>query len=681
MNGTQPWNSMSGGAYSNLGHVPKDVNSGAPVTTTNSSGPSIGVSSLVTDANSSLSGGAQLQSSTSMNADSFMRVPASPMSFSSNNISGSSVVDNSIMQQSPPQEQVQKRRASSVTSQPVYEAGGSVHAQKKSRIDVRQNDILQHQMIQQLIHNQNSLHLHGQQNAQLQALIQQHKLPQAPRQLQHCSQPFSQIQRPQVGIPRQPQLRPPLSQPGMQLGGPVRVPVESGLCSLRRLMQYLYHKRHRPENNPITYWKKLVEEYFAPQARERWIHGAVTFAMCMEGKDMMLLEHAKVIQKSVYEHQHVTHEGHLRIIFTPELKIMSWEFCARRHEEYITRRILAPQVNNLLQVAQKYQSAVSGSGPAGVSNSDAQTICNMLVGLYVRCLQHTDLMTVNPCQISEVVNHMKDLIEFSNKNNIGPKESLNNYCKQTMSKLPVQNMHEARQVVAAAGLPNNQSNVNVMGTQQEISGHMNNGSPGVGAIGNNSPQNAAALSAYQNMLRSSSANQSLLQQETSRVFRGPGAMHNGMQMEVSRSFTHNQQHVFNQLLQEVRNNNNCTLGQQQPLGTSNVNSGLASGATVNNAATREQTQGISNSNGRVNGTAPVSTVPSNVINGKASTAPSRSNSFKSVSSNPAATGGNASTSKAESFNEMDDLSHLISSHLADSGLFMGEQGGGFSWDM
>lgn len=37
------------------------------------------------------------------------------------------------------------------------------------------------------------------------------------------------------------------------------------------------------------------------------------------------------------------------------------------------------QVNNLLQVAQKYQAAASESGPAGVSNNDAQTICNMLV--------------------------------------------------------------------------------------------------------------------------------------------------------------------------------------------------------------------------------------------------------------------------------------------------------------
>jgi hypothetical protein len=41
--------------------------------------------------------------------------------------------------------------------------------------------------------------------------------------------------------------------------------------------------------------------------------------------------------------------------------------------------MIAFQVNNLLQVAQKYQAAASESGPSGVSNSDAQTICNMLV--------------------------------------------------------------------------------------------------------------------------------------------------------------------------------------------------------------------------------------------------------------------------------------------------------------
>jgi hypothetical protein len=78
-------------------------------------------------------------------------------------------------------------------------------------------------------------------------LIRQQKLAHIQHlQQQQLSQQFPQIQQSPVGIPRQPQLRLPLAQPGMQLAGPVRTPVESGLCS-RRLMQYLFHKRHRPE--------------------------------------------------------------------------------------------------------------------------------------------------------------------------------------------------------------------------------------------------------------------------------------------------------------------------------------------------------------------------------------------------------------------------------------------------
>ena len=38
------------------------------------------------------------------------------------------------------------------------------------------------------------------------------------------------------------------------------------------------------------------------------------------------------------------------------------------------------------------------------------------IHIYIR---HT-LIVICPCQISEVVNHMKDLIEFTNKNNLGP---------------------------------------------------------------------------------------------------------------------------------------------------------------------------------------------------------------------------------------------------------------------
>ncbi|KAK3124531.1 hypothetical protein QOZ80_7BG0587930 [Eleusine coracana subsp. coracana] len=507
-----------------------------------------------------------------MNTDSLMRIPASPISFSSNNISGSSVIDGSIVQQSPPQEQVQKWSSSSVTSHPMIEAGGAFHAQKKSRIDVRQNDILQHQLMQQLLHSQSSIHLQGQQNPQLQALIQQHKLAQIQqRQQQQLLQPLSKIQQPQIGTPLQPQLRPPLAQPGMQPTGHLRNPAENGLCT-RRLMQYLYHKRHRPENNPITYWKKLVEEYFAPRARERWCvssyekrgsssvspqaaldtwrcdicnthggkgyeatyevlprlcqirfdHGVLDEYLfldmpneCRLPNGLMLLEHTKVVQKSVYEHLHVTHEGHLRIIFTPELKIMSWE-------------VLAPQVNNLLQIAQKYQSTAAESGPTGVSNNDTQTICNMFVTASRQLVKNLEHHTLNEhgfskryvrcLQISEVVNHMKDLIEFTSKNNLGPIEGLNKFCKSSVQKLSVQNMHESKQLMAAAGLPNDQSTTKAMEVKQEMSAHVNRSAHVVGATDNNVAQNGA--SNYQNVIRSSGANQSVLQHEASNVFKG-----------------------------------------------------------------------------------------------------------------------------------------------------------------
>jgi hypothetical protein len=87
----------------------------------------------------------------------------------------------------------------------------------------------------------------------------------------------------------------------------------------------------------------------------------------------MMLEYGKAVQESVYEQLRVVREGQLRIIFSHDLKvnedsnlifrclsvsifcklpastflllqILSWEFCARRHEELLPRRLVAPQV-------------------------------------------------------------------------------------------------------------------------------------------------------------------------------------------------------------------------------------------------------------------------------------------------------------------------------------------------
>ncbi|KAI4963359.1 hypothetical protein ZWY2020_014976 [Hordeum vulgare] len=423
---------------------------------------------------------------------------------------------------------------------------------------------------------------------------------------------------------------------------------------------------------------------------------------------LLLLEHAKVVQKSIYEHQHVTHEGQLRIIFTPELKIMSWEFCSRKHDEYVTRKFLTDQVTHMMRATQSYQATVTKNGSAGLSNNEAQNACNQFASASRQLVKNIDHHSLNEhglskryvrcLQISEVVNHMKDLIEFSHKNKLGPIEGLKNYPKQTAGpKLTVQNLHDSKA-------------------------------------------------------------------EASSIFKGPTAVHSGIQLEASRSFRaaqlgqfqhpmsfqqgmpqhqHTnfqglgaspqfQQHVINQLLQEAKNTNSRALAhqqqqqqqqqqqhqqqqqqqqqqqhqqqqqqqqqhrqqqqqhqhqqqhqqQQQSPSTPNANGGLASGAAVaNTAASGEQAQHMNN--GAAKGAALMGMAgPSNLINSGAAMV-QRSSSFKSVSSNPAASGGNVATPKAESVHDMGDLEHLISHELMESGLFMGEQpgDGGFSWNI
>jgi hypothetical protein len=59
----------------------------------------------------------------------------------------------------------------------------------------------------------------------------------------------------------------------------------------------------------------------------------------------LVLEYGKAIQESVFQQLRVVRDGQLRIIFSADLKIMSWEFCARSHEELLPRRLIIPQVN------------------------------------------------------------------------------------------------------------------------------------------------------------------------------------------------------------------------------------------------------------------------------------------------------------------------------------------------
>uniref|UniRef100_A0A1J3IBD2 Putative transcriptional regulator SLK1 n=1 Tax=Noccaea caerulescens TaxID=107243 RepID=A0A1J3IBD2_NOCCA len=488
-----------------------------------------------------------------------MRIPTSPLSFSSNNINspGSLVLDGSASMQHLSQQQ-----QAGQGSVPMRENNYN-HVDKKPRLEVKQEDMLQQQILQQLIQRQDPTG----RNPQLQALLQQQRL----RQQQQILQSMSPSQR--LQLQQQQQLRQQLQQQGTQQIPPNVRPYEAGVCA-RKLMMYLYHLQQRPAENCITYWRKFVAEYFSPRAKQRLClsqyesagHHALgmfpqaapdmwqcdlcgtksgkgfeaTFdvlARLIEIKfasgiidellyldhprenrfsnGMMMLEYRKAVQETVHEQFRVVREGHLRIIFSQDLKILSWEFCARRHEELLLRRLIAPQVNQLLQVAQKCQSTITESGSEGVSQQDLQSNSNMVLGAGRQLAKFMELQSLNDLgypkryirtlQISEVVKSMKDLMNFTGENKIGPIEGLKRLLEQTATvKLQRQKMLEMEQLGNSAAM--NGPAQAQMGTMNGLTGNNNNNNSnnhqqlvGRGAM-NGSAQAAAALTNYQSML-------------------------------------------------------------------------------------------------------------------------------------------------------------------------------------
>ncbi|CAN8325904.1 unnamed protein product [Cochlearia groenlandica] len=510
--------------------------------------------------------GLDMQRNSGINSNNNMRIPTSPMSFSSNNINipGSLVLDGSAsMQHMSQQQQHQLQHQAGQGSVPMRENSYS-HVDKKPRVEVKQEDMLQQQILQQLIQRQDPTG----RNPQLQALIQQQRM----RQQQQILQSMTPSQR--LQLQQQQQLRQQFQQQGTQQIPPNVRPYDVGVCA-RKLMMYLYHLQQRPTENCISYWRKFVAEYFSPRAKQRLClsqyesagHHALgmfpqaapdmwqcelcgtksgkgfeaTFdvlARLIEIKfasgiidellyldhprenrfpnGLMMLEYRKAVQETVHEQFRVVREGHLRIIFSQDLKILSWEFCARRHEELLLRRLIAPQVNQLLQVAQKCQSTISESGSSGVSQQDLQSNSNMVLGAGRQLAKFMELQSLNDLgypkryirtlQISEVVKSMKDLMNFTDEHKIGPIDGLKRLLEQNAAvKLQRQKMQEMEQL-GNSGAMNGSAQAQLAltpGTMNGITGNINSNNNhqtvGRGAM-NGSAQAAAALTNYQSML-------------------------------------------------------------------------------------------------------------------------------------------------------------------------------------
>ncbi|KAL1309792.1 hypothetical protein HN51_052506 [Arachis hypogaea] len=379
------------------------------------------------------------------------------------------------------------------------------HSDQPLFLHHQQHQQQQQQQQQQQLQQQQLLHMSRQSSqaaaAQMNLLHQQRLL-----QFQHQQQ--------QQLLKAMPQQRPQLPQQFQQQNMPIRSPVkpgyEPGMCA-RRLTHYMYQQQHRPEDNNIEFWRKFVAEYFAPNAKKKWclsMYGSGRQTTGVFPQDVwhceicnrkpgrgfeatvevlprlfkikyesgtleellyvdmpreyhnssgqIVLDYAKAIQESVFEQLRVVRDGQLRIVFSPDLKICSWEFCARRHEELIPRRLLIPQVSQLGAVAQKYQAFTQNATP-NVSAPELQNNCNMFVASARQLAKALEVPLVNDLgytkryvrclQISEVVNSMKDLIDYSRETGTGPMESLAKFPRRTSGSSGIHNQgqqHEDR---------------------------------------------------------------------------------------------------------------------------------------------------------------------------------------------------------------------------------------------
>ncbi|KAG0501745.1 hypothetical protein HPP92_001817 [Vanilla planifolia] len=321
------------------------------------------------------------------------------------------------------------------------------------------------------------------QQQRLLQLQQQQQQQQQHQQLFKTLPQRAQLQQQhQHGLPIRPQIKSAMYEPGM--------------CA-RRLTHYMYRQQHRPEDNNIDFWRKFVAEFFAPNAKKRWcvsLYGSgrqttgvfpqdvwhceickrkpgrgfeatvevlprllqIKYASgtleellyvdmpheSQNASGQIVLDYAKAVQESVFEQLRVVRDGQLRIVFNPDLKISSWEFCARRHEELIPRRMIIPQVGHLGAVVQKYQTT-SQSSSSGLSVQDLQNTCNSFVASARQLAKALEVPLVNDLgytkryvrclQISEVVNSMKDLIDYSRETGTGPMDSLISFPKRNSS--------------------------------------------------------------------------------------------------------------------------------------------------------------------------------------------------------------------------------------------------------
>ncbi|KAJ9173537.1 hypothetical protein P3X46_016660 [Hevea brasiliensis] len=387
---------------------------------------------------------------------------------------------------------------------------------KRPRLDIKQDAALHQQAIQRQRQSRDKMQLQSH-SPMLDALDQQHELEN--QRQQKILQSVPELRGVDMKNQRQQQMREYLQQLADQQVYRMH-PCSGNVCS-RRLTQYMYHLQHRPPDNSIAYWRKFVAEYYAPCAKKRWCLSLcdhvtlqansvfpqasmgtwqcelcssksgrgfeATFEVlprlkkvqfesgvidellflelpceCRLPSGLMMLEYGKAVHETVFHQFRVVRKGKLRIVFTLDLKILSWEFCSSDHEELLPRSLIASQVNEFVHAAQKYQTILEGSGSDKISPHVLEENCNMLLSAGCKLEKILDFQLVGELgfskryirclQIADVFNSMKDLMTFSWETKIGPIESLKNYSQKLSATKFQKNEFQEKEKLVSQGM-------------------------------------------------------------------------------------------------------------------------------------------------------------------------------------------------------------------------------------
>ncbi|KAG8391761.1 hypothetical protein BUALT_Bualt01G0220600 [Buddleja alternifolia] len=248
-----------------------------------------------------------------------------------------------------------------------------------------------------------------------------------------------------------------------------------------KLYAHVSEQNLRPASNSITYWTDFVEKYYDSSVVEKWCYGSCnnlevlgirkrmyadsliaqhcricgltskghykankeflplvfkfkfdngvmkekldlseSAMITISPKGKIMLEYGKAVRQIIYRDFAVSQQGKLHVIFTEDMKILSWEFCAQ-----VLHVPIPPPLPNA-------QPENESEREERLSRQTKQVYMEMrkvkvnylgLPQLYSQCFQ-----------LSNNFEFMRDIMRFSIRHKLGPLESYRKYSAKSILK-------------------------------------------------------------------------------------------------------------------------------------------------------------------------------------------------------------------------------------------------------